>query len=329
MRHRSCVVTMVVSWLRRTIGFGRKKQNMVDSTENDLRCDVLLLFSTSTEEEELRAAAADRGIPFERRKTVTADGQMLKWMFMGTIGCSRVNAAKTQIGPFCYGGSAGRALYLRTLTGATAIIQVGMAFGVDPGSQKIGDVLISTSVIPYDRREVRPVSQRTLEMPADVDDDFISERGTSVDCPADRMDASCESAEDESYRVTYHKAVRYRAKMSLVTLFDAERQRGGFEHGVILGGVLSGGARIFSRKFVRELVEGVPSAEDGVIGGEMEAVGLLSVSPEDNPVWIVVKGISDFADVIPHEMFEKNRLTACRNAARFVLSALGRTAGGS
>jgi nucleoside phosphorylase len=48
-----------------------------------------------------------------------------------------------------------KAMRLRGRTGAQAIVQVGMAFGIDPERQKPGDVLVSTSLVPYDNRAVR------------------------------------------------------------------------------------------------------------------------------------------------------------------------------
>ena len=59
-----------------------------------------------------------------------------------------------------------------------------------------------------------------------------------------------------------------------------------------------------------------------VVGGEMEGVGLLAASAAADPVWCVVKGISDFADKKRDTVIEENIPIACRNAAAFVLSAL-------
>jgi nucleoside phosphorylase len=69
-------------------------------------------------------------------------------------------------------------------------------------------------------------------------------------------------------------------------------------------------------------VNGVPPAEDGIVGGEMEGVGLLSVSPRDDPIWIVVKGICDFADEERDRIIKKSRPVACANSSQLVLSAL-------
>ena len=62
----------------------------------------------------------------------------------------------------------------------------------------------------------------------------------------------------------------------------------------------------------------------GYVGGEMEGVGLLAASKKSEPVWAIVKGISDFADDQRHDEIEVNRPEACLNAVRFVLAALQR-----
>jgi adenosylhomocysteine nucleosidase len=54
----------------------------------------------------------------------------------------------------------------------------------------------------------------------------------------------------------------------------------------------------------------------------MEGGGLLSSSPPTDPIWIVVKGISDFADHERDGIIAKTRGPACQQAARFVLTAL-------
>jgi|SRR6185437_5561564 len=136
---------------------------------------------------------------------------------------------------------------------------------------------------------------------------------------------------DQPYKTDYTRAKRCYAKQSLLEMLRREANRGAYAHAVYFGGLLSGGAKIFSRRFLRELVNGVPQAEDGIIGGDMEGVGLLSGSPPNAPSWIVVKAISDFADEnrgsvhqdeARKKEFERERLEACLNSARFVLRAV-------
>ena len=178
------------------------------------------------------------------------------------------------------------------LTGAQGIVQLGMAFGIDPQSQNAGDVLVSEAIIPYDNRDVKP-----------------------------RADGN------RGYFSDYQQVRREYARPALVDLFRREHVRGGHGFGVHLGALLSGAARIHTRFFRDELVRDVPSGEHPIVGGEMEAVGLLAASgAADDPIWCVVKGISDFADEDRGAVIEANRPVACLNAATFVLSSLLRDA---
>jgi adenosylhomocysteine nucleosidase len=159
-----------------------------------------------------------------------------------------------------------------------------MAFGVDRTRQMIGDVLVSTAVLPYDDRDAR--------------------------------------TEDSDYVFDYRRVRRHPAKASLVALFRDEDRRGTFEHQVHVGELLSGAARVFSRYYLAELMSQVPGVKDGIVGGEMEGVGLLSISPRKEPLWIVIKGICDFADEQRDAEIEETRPVACRNSAMFALRGL-------
>lgn len=320
--------------------------------DDGVRCDVLILVATSTEEKELKRAAKEMGLRFDKRAMAGPHGDHLEFFSLARVGDSTVYAVRTDLGPLSYEGSASTAVRYQIVTSANAIVQLGMAFGVDPMTQKIGDVLVSTSIIPYDLREVRAASAKSVELPRDMllaeqaldANDVLEPEGASpqkanpepempppVSTPAmgnvrgqdaPHTPPPAEHHPDECYVVDYRWAVRHRAKASLIEMCKAELRRGACTHGVYFGGLLSGGARIRSRKFLGELMRGVPQADDGIVGGEMEGVGLLSVSPPEDPLWIVVKGISDFGDKDRDSAIVKGRPLACRNAAQFVLSAL-------
>ncbi len=292
--------------------------------KSDLRCDILILVATSTEEEELKTAAKNLGLPFSQRNVVGPHGDKLKFFSLGKIGPNTVNAVRTGLGPLSHRGSASSAIRYRIATSASAIIQLGMAFGIDPERQKIGNVLVSTSIIPYDLREVRPASSAAVELPRDilVAEDDVGIENSKASHSGEKAQEPAKGTDEADYVVSYVHATRHRAKSSLIKLFEAENERTERAYGVHFGGMLSGGARIFSRKFLGELVKGVPQADDSIVGGEMEGAGLLSVSPPEDPLWIVVKGISDFADKDRDSIITTSRPVACRNSAEFVLSAL-------
>lgn len=193
------------------------------------------------------------------------------------------------MGAIQYGASASRAILFQGATGASGIVQVGMAFGVRSDEQRCGDVLVATRIIPYDERDVKVVN---------------------------------------GVEVTDYERARPRAASGvLVERFVREKERARHGFGVHVGALLSGGARIFSRRYRDHLVANVPPTKEPIVGGEMEGVGLVAVCAADKPIWCVVKAISDFADETRDGMIETTRTTACENAIRFVLSTLKRDHG--
>jgi nucleoside phosphorylase len=261
-------------------------------------CSLLLFVATPTEEAALKAAATERMLSFEKIK----HPKLGEYHWLGQVGdetviatCPVRESGKLVMGALGRLGSAARGIRFSEATGATKIVQLGMAFGIDRVRQKLGDVLVSASLVPYDNRDVRAAT------------------GGSA-----------------AYATDYSAAKPESARRDLVELFRRElarRPAGG--PAVHIGALLSGAARIHSRAFRDELVAGVPGGGDPIVGGEMEGVGLLAASvSRDDPIWCVVKGISDFADEDRDSDIAVGRELACRNAAEFVLSALVNDAGG-
>ena len=210
---------------------------------------------------------------------------------MGLIGSNRVNVFETDMGPFGHGGSAATAMRAMSVTGATGIIQLGMAFGLYPGIQSIGDVLVSTSIVAYDYRTVREIPNANPAFEADYAD---------PDNPTPRFDA----------------------RQSLLSLFESAAEDPGGDFKVYIGTFLSGGARVQSASYRDYLRKSVPSGDRPFVGGEMEGVGLPPANVD--PAWILVKGISDFADGADPDTFPARREKACSNAAVFVLRTLNK-----
>ena len=273
------------------------------------RCSLLLLVATPAEERGLEEEVRVRGLPFER---ITKIDSPLRedYHWLGPVGNelaviamrpARTNDRRLVMGSIGLLGTAARAMRLKTATGAQGIVSLGMAFGIDPRSQKPGDVLVSTSIIPYDNRDINPARRWWLQR------------------------LLC----GEGFVTEYSQASREPARADLVELFRREQRQGGHSFRVYMGAMLSGAARIHSSFFRDELIRCVPAGEDPIIGGEMEGVGLLAASTAaTDPIWCVVKGISDFADENRDAVIEINRPIACRNAAAFVLSALLNDAAG-
>jgi adenosylhomocysteine nucleosidase len=188
------------------------------------------------------------------------------------------------MGPLTYQGSASTAIIAKSQTGATALICLGMAFGVDRATQKHGDVLVSRLLFHYDNREV-------------------------------------ECGENGEIRTNYQEA-RFEPKTSILGVLEQEHARRDYSARVQFGALLTGGAKIRCARFRDELAKPLSEFGELVIGGEMEGAGLVAASQREDPSWIVVKGISDFADHLRDEEIDQYRPVACANSARFVLSAL-------
>ena len=120
-----------------------------------LQCVLLVFVATQTEEEQLLEAASELGLAVEPRSSSLGD-----YYHLGGVGDSRVNAVKMEMGPLSHGGSASVGILFQQATTATGIIQVGMAFGVDRTRQAIGDLLVSTAILPYDARDARTEEDR-------------------------------------------------------------------------------------------------------------------------------------------------------------------------
>lgn len=243
---------------------------------------LLLFYATTTERQQIDAVSKELGLQFRRRE----HRSLGRYYRIGPVGDFDVIAVRTEMGPLNYGGSASKGIFFKIGTPATAIVQVGMAFGVDPKRQQLGDVVVSSSLIPYDRKKVL--------------------------------------AHDDHCRFDYTGARFQPARPSMLELFLKAVEENAWPYRIHVGAVLSGGAAIYCTKFRDELVGAFQPSPEPIVGGEMEAVGLVSVSPADDPAWIVVKGISDFAEDERAVGWESSRELACRNSASFVLTALMR-----
>ncbi len=113
-------------------------------------CKTLLFVATPDELDELGAAAKDLGLPFD---AIERDSGT--YFNLGQVGTGTVYARQTSMGALGFEGSAARAIYCSYETSASRIVYVGMAFGIDRELQKHGDVLVSSSLLPYDLRDVR------------------------------------------------------------------------------------------------------------------------------------------------------------------------------
>lgn len=257
--------------------------------------DLLLLTATEAEEKQLLAAADQLKVSYKK-----TDGLFARSLIdFGKLGDYRVAAFRSKMGALDFGGSASAAQLYKAVTKATGIIAVGMAFGISNKFQAIGDVLVSEGLFPYDDRDVVSVNGKP------------EYRYYEIDAKTGGVRASI--------KATDWRRGKFRAAKPSLLRFFQRPQKAHCDFKVHVGALLSGSARIYSVEYRDMLLNQFLARGKPIIGGEMEAVGLLSCSDPQAPWWIVVKGICDFADA---QSDQSDRVLACQNAAQFVLASL-------
>lgn len=257
----------------------------LDREARAVASDIVLVTATSTEHEQLEQAAKDLGFSFEKIPRPSLD-----YYRLGLVGTNRVVAIRVSMGAFSPDGAAARCIQARAETQATTIMLIGTAFGIAPEQQRISDVIVSESVFLYDDRTVVDIAGK--------------------------------------YEVRYAPSARKSASRTWHDRFRRLREqylRDGVAERVDVGVILSGGARIESAAFRDELLARLPAMDPPVVGGEMEGMGAVSAAlatdPED-PGWVIVKGISDFADASSRSRIKVTRAGAARASAMAVLRVL-------
>lgn len=247
------------------------------------RCDLLLFVAVRSEQEAVLRYALELG-----GNVTKVHGRESEYFDLGRIGTRSVMIVRTAEGPFSHAGSASKAIHCLTETQAAGLISVGMAFGAMPREQNVGDILVSTGILPYDEAHVR-------------------------------MTPTTSSFHD------YSVVRRFPASEILLDEFRASTAMPEWKGKVHIGLMLSGAAKIYCSEFRDRLARKCEHGRgDLVVGGEMEGVGIASASPQDSPNWIIVKGICDFADHERNSIIKANRVVACRSAAHYVLDTLSR-----
>src|SRR5947209_413387 len=132
----------------------RKKQT------RGLSCDVLLVTATEVEMRAVREVFLQKTGTFERH--ITGDKT---YFDLGVIGSTRIFLVQSEMGA---GGPGGATLVVHESIKAlspSAIVMVGIAFGLLPEEQNIGDILVSRQLSGYEmqRVEVDPDGQEVIK----------------------------------------------------------------------------------------------------------------------------------------------------------------------
>ncbi|WP_052890421.1 TIR domain-containing protein [Thermogemmatispora carboxidivorans] len=247
------------------------------STLSAQRCDVLLVTATDVEVRAVREVAVNEwGARFERQYS-----RIETYYSLGEIGGAATWLLRTQMGALGAGGATlAVSEAIRSLKPA-AVIMVGIAFGLRPGEQQLGDILVSQQLMSYEPQRVG-----------------VGDGGAMALIPrGDRVTAS----------------VRLLSRFQDLDLDWTGAQ-------AHFGLLLSGEKLVDHSDLLRQLL----ALEREAIGGEMEGAGLYAAAMRERCEWIVVKAICDWGDGHKRENKAENQRRAAENAARFVLTMLGR-----
>ncbi len=198
---------------------------------------------------------------------------------LGEVGGAKVFLVRSEMGA---GGQGGAILTIQKgidELSPSAIIMVGIAFGVDPTEQKIGDILVSQQILDYELQRVGIGPDQEVKI--------IS------------------------------KGDKAAASLRLLNRFRAgeiEWQEAKEPAEVRFGLILSGAKLVDNQDFREQLRAFGPDA----VGGEMEGAGLYAAAQSNKVDWILVKAICDWADGNKGVNKEANQELAASNAARFI-----------
>jgi nucleoside phosphorylase len=117
---------------------------------NVTNCDVLLVTVTDVETEVLLETTKS----LTNRNYKERPGQNKTYFDLGVIGGTRVFAVRSEMGSDTIGGSLLTVKDAIVEVNPSAVIMVGIAFGVNSEKQKIGDILVAKQLQPYELQRV-------------------------------------------------------------------------------------------------------------------------------------------------------------------------------
>lgn len=167
----------------------------------------------------------------------------------------------------------------------SAVVMVGIAFGADETTQKIGDVLVSDKILPYDSQKLLQDRTEYKEIPKEVGFQLLNAF--------------------REHREWAHQLSN--SKQSIVHV----------------GAILTGSRLINNYDYRTQLLEDF--AANKPIGGEMEAQGIYSMCRLHGvSEWIIVKGICDWGYKKDNPNKEQDQKTAALSAVEYCYHVFSR-----
>lgn len=166
-----------------------------------------------------------------------------------------------------------------------AVVMVGIAFGVDEKKQKIGDVLISDKILPYDSQKLLEDKTVYKEAPKEVGFQLLN-----------------------AFR-EHREWIYYLSNSEQSTVY--------------IGAILTGSRLINNYKYRNQLLDDF--SDQKPIGGEMEAQGIYSMCRIHGVTeWIIIKGICDWGYNKNNPNKCKNQIMAANAAVDYCFHVFSR-----
>ncbi|MFL6336017.1 MAG: pentapeptide repeat-containing protein [Pyrinomonadaceae bacterium] len=252
------------------------------SSPAQLHFDVLMITVNRHEFDAVYNLASER----LGRKPELVHKPKRDYFDLGTHGGVRVGMVRAQMGSTQPGATATTTLQAMYEVSPRYIIGVGVAFGVDPVKQPIGQILFSEKLQTYDL--IKAATDEQTGAP------LIIPRGDKVS-PNPTFLSRVQGAAD-----------LWRLEGNPVPISP-----------VLL---LSGDTLVDNLDYREQLSRLFPEAR----GGEMEATGIYSASRENETPWMIIKAVCDYADGNKKENKEERQRQAANNAASFVFYLIER-----
>lgn len=204
----------------------------------------------------------------EKLCEIYADGCVYQFATVQNVKIVHIHPNSTS--SFTVGGSANAVRSALERFRPKLVVSLGVAFGIDPKKQHLGDVLLSSTVIPYDVFNKDTDGVITLRS----EDKFSTHEALNAwNVLMRTQDFSLEEQEED--------------RLSLI-----ERK---LNFKWQFGTMLSGGSVLSNKDKKRALLQAAKkSGEEKIIGGEMEGTGVYSECRKPDIPCIVIKGICDW-----------------------------------
>jgi nucleoside phosphorylase len=289
-------VLVLLATLRQHVRVRRIERNRAEERVRRLgdRSRTLIMVATAVERDAVIAAV--RAVNGVEPEPLHLPHQTV--LRLGTVSRTRLMLAHVEPGTVRPGSAATAAAALIDRLDLDFLIVAGICYGLDPGNQEYGDILVCDQLRAVGhRKETDPAGPRPAP----------PRSGREA---ADRIESTPPPGGE---RVVLVRGDYVTPSTTLLhRLHEVERtwQRPPEVH---FGPMLSTSVLVNSRSLRDELRGQQPEA----IGGEMEGAGVYAAAAEAKVDWIIVKAISDWG----FDKQDEYRAVAAGNAAAFVILA--------